>query len=381
VISAAAPEQVSAIARATYTVASTGGTTPLSVADRAGIASALRTVFGHAPPVDVDALTPIASGELVRLVDGELGLNLVRVLCVLALLDGTVEKAKIECVLDVASALHVHAEFVDALHQLRLDHARWVGYDMIRANVFTIPGIPWLPDDPYRPFLPYQGGAEDPALHSRYERLGGLDQGTFGRAFFDHYIDNGYAFPGDVKALAEVWATPHDSLHILSGYSTSAQGELLVAAFTGGTLAPPTDFMESHIVPTILIYHLGIDLNKGLNAGDRARLEADPSWADNFDGNVHLGLDAEKLWVAWERGGTMSENVYSGHWDFWSHTTAPLEELRQQWHIPSLDTADAALGDDNIRRETFERPGMDPPPKVSSAPIADRPPTSPAGRE
>ena len=28
----------------------------------------------------------------------------------------------------------------------------------------------------------------------------------------------------------------------------SAQGELLVAAFSGGMLAPPIDFMESHIL-------------------------------------------------------------------------------------------------------------------------------------
>ena len=59
-----------------------------------------------------------------------------------------------------------------------------------------------------------------------------------------------------------------------------------------------------------------------------------PTWADNYDGNVHLGLDAEKLWVAWERGRAMTENVYSGHWDFWAHVTTPLGELRNRWDIP-----------------------------------------------
>ena len=59
---------------------------------------------------------------------------------------------------------------------------------------------------------------------------------------------------------------------MLSGYSTSAQGELLVAAFTGGMLDPSFDLMETHVLPTILIYHLGIDINKGLNAGDAARM-------------------------------------------------------------------------------------------------------------
>jgi hypothetical protein len=367
--------QAAAIAGAAWTVATTGGTTPLSAADRRGITSAMATVFGETSLPDVDTLKSVSSGELVRLVDEvDLRLDLVRVLAVLALLDGMVEKGKIELVLDFASALHVHAEFVDALHQLLLDHARWVGYDMIRANVFTIPGVPWVPDDPYGPFLPYGSDGADPVLSERYERLSSLDTGTFGRAFFDHYKGNGYAFPGASEGLVEAWATPHDCLHVLSGYSTSAQGELLVAAFTGGALDPTIDFMESHIVPTILIYHLGVDINKGLNAGDRGRMEADPAWADNYDGNVHLGLDAEKLWVAWERGRAMSENVYSGHWDFWAHIATPLGELRNRWNIPDLDPALAAVEDDAVGRGDFERPGMPQPPEVSSTPIADRPP-------
>jgi hypothetical protein len=367
--------QARLIARAATTVASTGGTTPLSVADRRGITSAMATVFGQAPIPDLDTLPTISSSEVVRSVeDPDLRLNVVRVLTVLALLDGMVEKEKISLVLDFASSLHVHAEFVDALHQLHLDHARWVGYDMIRANVFTIPGVPWLPDDPYAPFLPYGDAGKDPVLAERYEHLSSLDPGLFGRAFFDHYKANGYAFPGSSEGLVESWATPHDCLHILSGYSTSAQGELLVAAFTGGALDPSIDFMESHIVPTILIYHLGIDINKGLNAGDKDRIEADPSWADNYNGNVHLGLDAEKLWTAWGRGTAMTENVYSGHWDFWAHVATPLDELRHRWGVPNLDPALSAVDDDAVRRDEFERLGLPTPPAVSSTPIADRPP-------
>ncbi len=180
---------------------------------------------------------------------------------------------------------------------------------------------------PVRPFLPYHDDALDEVLAS----LADLAQGTFGRAFFDHYQTNGYVFPGRRWAVADAWATPHDSLHVLSGYSTSAQGELLVAAFTGGVLRRDVDLMESHVIPTILIYHLGIDINKGLNAGDQARMAADPSWRDNYDGNVHLGLDVEKLWVAWDRGRTTRQDVYSGHWNFWAHTTTPLTELRERW--------------------------------------------------
>ena len=270
----------------------------------------------------------------------------------------------------------MEAEFVDAIEQLSLDHVRWVAYDMIRANVATIPGIPWDPDDPYGPFLPYHDGAVDAVLGSRYEHLADLDDSTFGRAFFDHYHRNGYAFPGREGAVAEAWATPHDSLHVLSGYSTSAQGELLVAAFTGGMLRHDVDLMESHVLPTILIYHLGIDINKGLNAGDEARIGADPAWRDNYDGNVHLGLDAEKQWVAWDRGRQMNEDLYSGHWDFWSHIGTPLDDLHERYGAHPIEPAMAALADDDVRRSAFERPGLPPPPPISTTHIADHPPAA-----
>jgi hypothetical protein len=377
VIAAATPTQASAIARAAYTVATTSGTTPLSAADHRAIASAMSTVFGHDGPVDVDSLTPIDSVDLVRIVeDDALRLTLVRVLGVLAFLDGVIEQGKLRLVLDIASALHVEAEFVDAIEQLSLDHVRWAAYDMIRANVATIPGMPWEPDDPYGPFLPYHDAAVDDVLAGRYDRLADLDEDSFGRAFFTHYRHNGYAFPGRRGAVAESWATPHDSLHVLSGYSTSAQGELLVAAFTGGMLRHDVDLMESHVLPTILIYHLGIDINKGLNEGDTARIEADPSWRDNYDGNVHLGLDAEKQWVAWDRGRQMGEDVYSGHWDFWRHAETPLEELRARYGVPPLEPAMAALPDEDVRREAFSRPGLPPPPAISTTRIADHPPAA-----
>ncbi len=367
--------QSEAIARAAWTVASTAGTTPLSAADERGITGALATVFGSSDPIDLKALTPIASGELVRVItDPETQLELIRVLAVLALLDGGIEKDKLAIVVDAATALHVQAEFVDALTQLHLDHARWAGFDMIRANTMTIPGLPWDPDDPYGPFHPYGGDAEDHVLVARFDRLVDLPEDTLGNALYHHYKENQYTWPGDPDGLAALWAINHDCLHLLSGYSTSAQGELLVAAFTGGQFDPGVDFMESHVLPTILIYHLGIDINKGLNAGDKRRMEADPDWADNYEGNVHLGLDAAKLWVAITRGRAMTENVYSGHWDFWAHAAEPLEELRRRWSIPPLDPAMAALDDDDVHREDYARPGLPAPGLVYAPVVADQTP-------
>ena len=179
--SSAPPNEAQAIARAAWTVASTAGTTPLSTADERGITGALSTVFGYHDPVYLRTLTRIASGELVRTItDPERRLELIRVLAVLALVDGGIEKDKLGIVVDMATALHVQAEFVDALTQLRLDHARWAGFDMIRANTMTIPGLPWAPDDPYGPFHPYGGDAQDPVLVARFDRLVDLPEDSLG---------------------------------------------------------------------------------------------------------------------------------------------------------------------------------------------------------
>ncbi|MHA7653508.1 hypothetical protein ACX9NE_27555 [Mycobacterium sp. ML4] len=362
-----------AVLAAMRLVASAANTLPLSAADVRGITGAAKTVFGVPGPVDVNALPPVSPPELAAALEGDtLRLNAIRMLAVMALDDGVIEDAKLALVVAYADALQVHADFVDATKALLRNDVAWVAFDQIRHNVATIPGIPWIPDDPYGPFLPYRGDAADPRLQARYEQLGNRAAGTLGRAFFEHYRKNGYAFPGHPLALAEAWATPHDTLHVLSGYSTSAQGELLVAAFTAAAKRGNTDMMESHILPTILIYHMGIDINKGLNEGDAERLAADPSWRDNYEGNVHLGLDMAKLWVAWDRGAAMTTDLYSGTWDFWSEVDAPVAELRSRYGIAALLPGDAAVADDDVRREDFERAGVRPPPPISEIPVADR---------
>jgi hypothetical protein len=249
-----------------------------------------------------------------------------------------------------------------------------VAFDEIRHNVETIPKLAWDPDDPYAAFLPYGGGNDDPALVARYAELGQLDAGLFGRDFHDHYTSNGFAFAGDPIAVAEGWATSHDSLHVLSGYGTSAQGELLVAAYTGAQLQPPRDGdpMESHVLPTILIYHLGIVLNKGINTGDRERAAADPTWRDNYSGNVHLGLDPTKLWAAWDRGGQQTQDLYDPTWDFWQWVETPTAELRDRWSIPELPPELTAVADDAVDRGAFLRAGQPAPPKISGDHVTER---------
>jgi len=48
--------------------------------------------------------------------------------------------------------------------------------------------------------------------------------------------------------------------------------------------------------------------------------------------------------------------------------------LRLRYGITPLAPADAAVPDDEVHRNDFERPGLRPPPQVSEIGIADRPP-------
>ncbi len=376
----ASEREARAVVRALGTVASAGGATPLSVADRRALRAAGPTVLGVEVGDDDGGLAPTAAADLAAAVaSDDVRLTTARMLAVMAFTDGVVENAKLALAIEFAGALGVRADFVRALAELKADNVNWVAHDQIRQNVASVPGMPWDTEDPYRPFLPYGGDGADPALNDRYRALGAKPVGTLGRTFHDHYVTNGYAFPGEAGGMAELWATPHDSLHLLSGYSTSAQGELLVASFTGAMLRADVDMMESHVLPTILIYHLGIDINKGLNAGDQERMAADPTWRDNYQGNVHLGLDPAKVWTAWDRGFAMSADVYSGQWDFWSLVDRDLDDLRDEYAIPPLDPADAALDDDDIDRDDYLRAGLPPPPLLGPAGTVDRQVADPTG--
>src|SRR6185437_10724264 len=116
-----------------------------------------------------------------------------------------------------------------------------------------------LDEDALAPFMPYRDGRDDPQLEARYGELAALPEGTFGRAFSDHFVRNGFAFPGNPAGLAEGFTTPHDSSHVLSGYSTSEGGEICVSTFI--CAMHPDHPMAAEVLPVIFSWHLGVKLN------------------------------------------------------------------------------------------------------------------------
>lgn len=102
---------------------------------------------------------------------------------------------------------------------------------------------------------------------------------------------------------------------MLSGYSTSQQGELCVSTFIGAM--HPDHPMAAEVLPVLFSWHLGIRLNDIAGA------------ATGF-------FEPRRFWTAWDRGAAMSTDIVAADWDFWAATEADIDELRAQYDLPPV---------------------------------------------
>jgi hypothetical protein len=244
----------------------------------------------------------------------------VRLLAVMSLVNGEFDEDKTARVQQYADALGVEADYLDILHEATSGEIAEATACLVRKNAESFPGLDHsgVNRDPAIPFLPYTDGREQPELEARYEALGELPDGTFGRAFHQHFKDNGFFFPGHPDALAEGFTMPHDSSHVISGYSTSEQGELLVSTFIAAM--HPDRPMAAEILPVLFSWHLGVKLDP-LVASDRG------------------GYEPKKFWTAWDRGESMKVDLLAEDWDFWAATEVPLDDLRHDYGLPPAEEA------------------------------------------
>lgn len=325
----ASPAQSRAILGAMRAVSETGGVA--SADDRLALESADRFVFGHEGPFDIAALVPTAPSALAAALAGtDLGQEALKFLTVMAFVDGRLDKGKIAAVLAYAAALGVAEHYLDEIRQAAEDRLQEVLADMTRCNMESITGRPWAGGDVNAWLLPYVGAAADPSLVARFEALGAYPADSFGRAFWNQFKKNGYAFPGDPKGLNATFTVPHDAVHVLTGYDTTPRGEILVSTFTAAM--HPKYPMAGHVLPVILSWHLKVQINKV--AGDAAG-----------------ALDPREFWHAWAAGAAARVDTFSPGWNFWDHAGKPLRAVREQWAIPAagMETARVQPKDPSAR--------------------------------
>jgi hypothetical protein len=308
--------QSDAILGAMRSVALAHGDGGVTDADRRTIAAAAQIVLGR-DPGDADRVAPCPPEQLAeRLQAGDDAQQAVRMLAVMALVDGQVDPDKTRLVQQYADALDVHEDYLKILTEAAEGEIAAAAACIVRKNAESFPRLELagIDEDAIAPFLPYRD-APDPALEARYQALGELPPGTFGHAFFEHFARNGFAFPGNPGGLAEGFTTPHDSSHVLSGYSTSQQGELCVSTFIGAM--HPDHPMAAEVLPVLFSWHLGIRLNDIAGASTGA-------------------FEPRKFWTAWDRGAATTVDVVDAEWDFWGATEVDLEELRRAYSVPPI---------------------------------------------
>ena len=299
--------QVAAILGAMQAVGKTGrGATG---ADQSALGAAARFIFGR------PLLPPLADVGPEALSEGLAGTDLAQpatqLLAIMAVIDAPADAAKFEAVHRYAAALGVHARFVEELAEAAQHNVRAALADMVRANMDSILNHPWLGDDALAWLLCYRN-APDPALAARFEALQDLDPDSFGHRYWRHFKRNGFAFPGDPAALNIGFAVPHDSVHVLTGYTTTGHGEILVSTFTSSMhrINP----IAGHMLPAIFSWHLDIEINPV---------------AKDFAG----ALDPVEVWRAWAAGAQAGTDTFAPGWDFWGATSQPLETLRRRWNM------------------------------------------------
>jgi hypothetical protein len=299
-------------------VAETGN--PMTDADRTALQSTNRFMFGHTRPIDLEQLRVPTPAELASTLHGTPFVeDSVKFMTVMAFIDGILDRQKIAKVLTYAEALGVHAHYLDEIAELAGGHIQAALADMTRCNMESITNAPWPGGDVNAWLLPYaEQGKADRALVERFIALQRLDPATFGHVFWTHFHHNDYAFPGDPAALNAGFCVPHDSVHVLTGYDTSARGEILVSTFTASMHRSHP--MAGHVLPVILSWHLKIAIN------DVAR---DASGA----------LDPAEFWRAWAAGAEASIDTFAPGWNFWDWVEEPLSSLRTKWSIPAMGLA------------------------------------------
>jgi hypothetical protein len=313
--------ETDATLRAMKVVATAGGARPLSEADRVALSAAHTVVFGGEGLLDPDALPDIAPAELAGAVTPGNREHAAAFLAVMATVDGAVDAARIDAADGYVDALGLDEPYLRDLGELATRKLAEVRADVARRNQRSFTGRDT--DESIDEWIGVYREHPDPELHARFDALRAAAPGTFGRAFADFYVDNGFSFPGAPEAPNQEFAVPHDSAHVLSGYDTSVQGELLVSTFTAGM--HPDDAVTAHVLPVIISWHLGVPLAE-------------------FAGSASGALDPRKFWVAWSRGDQLSGDTLAGDWDFWGQALRPLDDVRSTMGVPALDPADAADG-------------------------------------
>lgn len=264
--------------------------------------------------LEVEALAPIAPAELARvLATSELRTAFSHALVIHAFASGDAGAAQVALVEDYSRALGVGLPELQALRHYTVRRLGLLRFDVLRhmyigrelGRVWNDGGVQGI----VKLFGIFAGKHADPALAARYQALGDLPEGTLGHAYYTSIRQLGFSLPGEPYAGPELMVR-HDMAHVLGGYGTTPDEELLVAAFTGG-------FRREDALGVMLFAMCQFDL------GVQTAPVAAPTVGH---------LDPDTFFAAMVRGSRMTVDLF-GDWDLFAVAHHPLDAVREQLGI------------------------------------------------
>jgi hypothetical protein len=314
------PEQVRAICGAIIGASERGGAHP-SPGELAVLSAFAMIVFGA--PVDAATVEPIDPPTLAAsITDRTMRTMTVRLM-------GTIEFAMVapppglaDAAREYAAALDVDEPMLAAASDRAQEHIAEMYADIQRHS--------WYNHETARRALEGRlgeiigsrlamlGGPEDEPLAAKWRALGECPAGSWGRAVFDFYGANGFAFPGEHGAIRVVGAE-HDWVHVLTGYDTSPEGEIDVFSFIAASMRSEEGF-------AMLFTTLGIFQNGTIHhvAGEEI--------TNATTGALGAPGAAERIADAFRRGRATSDDVL-GDVDHFAWKDVPLDVARQRLHV------------------------------------------------
>jgi hypothetical protein len=267
--------------------------------------------------IDVDALEPLAPSRFAEVFAGvpvELRQQLVRGMCIVALVDGPPDAsttAKVRAFAEAAGvdepALRPLERFAEGQRVLgTLDFLRRSHLRAIVSNAMADGLVAGA-----KAVLGMRGLVEDPLVAAPFLALEDLPEGTLGRALFDHYRGHGFAFPGEKGGFPEA-GVYHDVAHVLGGYGTDPVGELEVGGFIAGFRKQDPFYVA--LVPLLVFC---------------AQINVTPIPHDDDPGLFAKPGVAERFVLAIQRGGRARVDLSDG-FDLWPWVRLPLDEARAQ---------------------------------------------------
>lgn len=276
--------------------------------------------------LDLDALEPITAAEVATAgIAPEEARQLVRLMVVMAMVDGPPAEAQMSLLSGFAKALRVEEPAIEVIGHLAKGHVlrfrlAFLRRSHIRAymrNTRAMLGIPGV----VKGVLRFRGViGEDADSVSRFRALEQLPEHSLGRRFFDHCVAAEIPFPGE-KGGFPAGAVFHDITHVLSGYDTSPEGELKNAAFQAGYTKGEHDFFT--LLIAVVLHATGINLTP-FDMGFRR-------------GRMGEGRLAEEVVRELERGNGVTRDL-GDRWDFWEYMELPIDAARQRLGIAPVNS-------------------------------------------